>query len=339
MMSTFPHAGTAVDELMRCLEVHDRDGALAVMRSLRADGLTGSQLITAVLAPAQRRVGRLWETDRWDVAQEHAASGIVDAALAEIELESDVVPVHGSVVVTCAEGEWHVLPARMLAEQLRQSGWSVTFLGGSTPASDLAHFLDLVEPVAVALSCSMPVLLAGAERSIAAVHGHGVPVIAGGAGFGGDGRRAQALGADGWADSSDAAAAILHEWCQGRPSLRPGPTLGPALVFESIRPELRRESARQVHAPSDALGALDQVLDAVGVSLLTGDLTVIDGVVAWLHAALGCRGLSFDQAAPSLEAMAAAAPGDPAAIGTHLGAAAMAVREACMGARPTPRSA
>jgi methanogenic corrinoid protein MtbC1 len=47
-------------------------------------------------------------------------------------------------VVTCAEGEWHSLPARMVAEVLRLHGWQVTFLGASTPADHLRRLLTEV---------------------------------------------------------------------------------------------------------------------------------------------------------------------------------------------------
>jgi hypothetical protein len=56
----------------------------------------------------------------------------------------------------------------------------VLFLGASVPADDLADFLDLQQPLALALSCSMSAALAGAARSVAAAHEVGVPVIGGG---------------------------------------------------------------------------------------------------------------------------------------------------------------
>ena len=202
----------AVEQLLERLEAGDRAGAADLIQSLRAGGATTTDLIADLLAPAQRRVGELWQTLAWDVAQEHLATGIVDAALADLELHTDPAQLRGDVVVTCAEGEWHALPARMMAEQLRHHGWAVTFLGPSLPADDLRRFLQRSRPIAVAVSCSISAHLEGAQRSIAAVHAAGRPALAGGPAFGHDGRRADAIGADGWAPSVADADALLAEW-------------------------------------------------------------------------------------------------------------------------------
>src|SRR5690348_4361144 len=105
----------AVERLLERLEAGDRPGAADLIQSLRAAGATTTELIEHLLAPAQRQVGELWQALVWDVAQEHLATGIVDAALADLELHTDPGQLRGDVVVTCAEGEWHALPARMLA--------------------------------------------------------------------------------------------------------------------------------------------------------------------------------------------------------------------------------
>src|SRR4028119_1045642 len=65
------------------------------------------------------------------------------------------VPVsRGHVLVACAEGDWHSLPAQAIAEVLRTRGWDVSFLGASTPASHVGFYLDRRPATAVAVSCS-----------------------------------------------------------------------------------------------------------------------------------------------------------------------------------------
>ena len=76
----------------------------------------------------------------------------------------------------------------MASELLGLRGWDVTFLGPSVPADDLAAHLRQLLPDAAGLSCSVPLFLKGALRSIDACRAAGVPVIAGGAGFGAGGR-------------------------------------------------------------------------------------------------------------------------------------------------------
>ena len=59
-------------------------------------------------------------------------TAITDAVLAALAWRIEAAEDQGHLVVTCAEGEWHSLPARMAAEVLQTHGWLVTFLGAST---------------------------------------------------------------------------------------------------------------------------------------------------------------------------------------------------------------
>jgi MerR family transcriptional regulator, light-induced transcriptional regulator len=183
-------------------------------------GTPAEELVLQVLAPAQREVGRRWQEGRWSVAQEHAATAVTDTALGLLTLDVEPEGV-GSAVLACVEGEWHTLPARMAAEVLRLRGWDVTFLGPSLPADDLAAFVSRCRPDAVGLSCSMPVSIKGAARSIDACRHAGVPVLAGGPGFGPQGRYAIGLGATAWAPDPLTAAAVMDGWRSGSVSAPP----------------------------------------------------------------------------------------------------------------------
>lgn len=109
-------------------------------------------------------------------------------------------------------------PARLLAEVLRLRGWRVDFLGAHVPTPHLIAHLHRTGPRAVALSSSIPTHLPTAHMAVTACQAAGVPVIAGGAAFGPDGRYARALGADGWAPDARGAAAVLERGLD-----RPGP--------------------------------------------------------------------------------------------------------------------
>ena len=203
------------------LEQADQPGALGLVTGLAEQGATPEAVVLEVLAPAQREVGRRWEDGRWSVAQEHAATALTDIALGLLALEAEPSRDGRHAVVACVEGEWHAMPARMAAEVLRLRGWHVTFLGGSVPADDLARYIAGERPDVVGLSCSMPMSLKGAARSIQACRRAGVAVLAGGTGFGPEGRYATRLGASAWAADPTAAAALLDAGLAGRPEASP----------------------------------------------------------------------------------------------------------------------
>ncbi|MCX5264606.1 B12-binding domain-containing protein [Streptomyces sp. NBC_00199] len=191
--------------------VIDRDESAAVrMVTAAADaGADEEALLLDVVAGVQHRVGAEWAADRISVAEEHAASAITDrivAALAHRRPVPSGPHERGRITVACVAGEWHFLPARLLAEVLVRRGWRVDFLGAHTPTPRLVAHVHRANPVAVLLSASIPTHLPAAHRAVTAVQSLGVPVMVGGAAFGPDGRYASLIQADGWAPDARTAA-------------------------------------------------------------------------------------------------------------------------------------
>ena len=289
--------------------IHDVSGARhvdvveRVRSAARAGGLAAA---VQLLAEVQRKVGDLWQQNELTVADEHAATAIVDLALSAACFEAERSPhaPDGTVVVACAEEEWHVMPARMFAEQLTAAGWDVVFLGASTPDEHLQRFVAAEPPTAVAVSCTVPLYLHGARRAISASHAAGVPVLAGGAAFGTAPNRATAIGADAWASTLDDAVATLSRWASNKPPLAaPLVDDAPALAAGVERPLIveRAMSALASRFPpladytSGQLARtredLDYILRFAEASLLTGDDSIITGFASWLKPVLAARGL------------------------------------------------
>ncbi|MFD8738761.1 B12-binding domain-containing protein [Streptomyces sp. NPDC059618] len=214
--------GPAREHLWSAVHQGDEHRATAVVLDLLESSADPETVLLDLIAPVQARVGAEWAANRLTVAQEHTATAIherVIAVLAHRVEGRSRTPDGPRVTVACVDGEWHALPARLLAEVLRLRGWRVDFLGAQVPTPHLIAHLHGTGPRAVALSSSIPTHLPTAHTAITACRAAGVPVIAGGAAFGPDGRYARALGADGWAPDAREAAAVL-----GRGLDRPGPS-------------------------------------------------------------------------------------------------------------------
>ncbi|HET7722431.1 MAG TPA: cobalamin-dependent protein [Acidimicrobiales bacterium] len=292
-----------VHELLELIVARDRDAVVGTVIDLaRHEGLDA---VIALLGGVQREVGRRWQDLDWSVADEHAATALADLALAAAALDFPMgEPTLGTVVVTCAEEEWHILPARMFAEQLRAYGWDVVFLGASIPADHLARYLARRPVVAVGVSCSVPVHLAGARRSIAAAHEVGMPVMAGGAGFGTAPARALAVGADAWAASIEQAHRTATSWSGAVPALA-GPRVDDReqLALAADRQMVVEEAMADLAVHFPAMGAyspwqlkkaredLDYIVRFVEAALLTGDDTILVEFMEWLVPLLGARGV------------------------------------------------
>jgi methanogenic corrinoid protein MtbC1 len=194
--------------LLACLEQADEAGALELAAELLDAGVAAESVLLDLVAPAQVQVGRWWQRNEWSVAQEHAATHISELVVTTVVRRAAPRPHRGRVIVACLDGEWHALPARLVADVLRLRGWQVTFLGASVPAVHLMAYLHRHDAVALALACALSIRLPQAHRTIEACRRADVPVLVGGRGFGPDGRWARAIGAA-WAPDARAAADLL----------------------------------------------------------------------------------------------------------------------------------
>ncbi|MFC4065351.1 cobalamin B12-binding domain-containing protein [Actinoplanes subglobosus] len=208
-----PITPRVADTYLELVSDGDEHGAVGLVSALLDDGVPAQRIIVDLIGGAQRRVGELWAANQWSVAREHAATAVGERALAAVAARTLRQPHRGRIALACVDGEWHGLPARMFAELLRLDGWRVDFLGASVPGRHLIVHLHQTGPDAVALSCSIPTRLPRAHAAITACRAAGLPVIAGGRGFGPGGRYAERLGAQAWAATGeDAVARLATDW-------------------------------------------------------------------------------------------------------------------------------
>ncbi|MEU3601255.1 cobalamin-dependent protein [Streptomyces sp. NPDC006798] len=206
-------------ELWTAVAAGDEHTATGIVLGALDDGLDPEAVLLDVIAAVQGTVGEEWAANRISVAQEHAATSINERAVTALALHPAArTPVcRGRITVACVDGEWHALPARLVAEVLKLRGWQVDYLGAQVPSPHLIAHLHTTKADAVALSSSIATRLPTAHAAITACQAVGVPVLVGGAAFGADGRYAKLLGAQAWAPDARAAADRLAEAPLARP--------------------------------------------------------------------------------------------------------------------------
>ena len=192
----------------------DADSGLAyrLVLDLMSDGVPMATVIDEVLAPIQREAGRRWEAGEVTISEEHAATTAIETLIAMLAGAFEQPVDADLIVVACAEGETHTLPARMAAALLAYEGYHTVFLGTSVPAEDLAGYLAAADATALVVSCTRTANLLGARACIAAAHRVGVPVVVGGRAFGDDDRIATRLGADARVGRLPELVDILQTW-------------------------------------------------------------------------------------------------------------------------------
>jgi methanogenic corrinoid protein MtbC1 len=293
-----------VDTYLDALARGDRTSALGQVRSLRTEGHDVLELIRHLLAPAQLRVGELWVSDTWSVAQEHAATAISEAVLTtlavERELSSRPSPDAPSVVVSCVEQEWHALPALMVTEHLRAQGYAVSYLGANASAQGLVRHVHEVGPRAVLLSSSLSTFLPLARRQVEAVRETGTPVVVGGSAFDPAGHRARVIGATAFATDAGGVAELIASLPTAVPPAPPltHPGADEAFVVFGDREALADDIARSVLDEVSPRSAgwvrvledqLPHLVGSVAGALVSDDPSVVGHALGWADVVLANR--------------------------------------------------
>ncbi|MGN6606628.1 MAG: cobalamin-dependent protein [Jatrophihabitans sp.] len=287
--------------------LEEGDAQLAVKLAERAleDGEPLLDVLDVVCA-AQAEVGRLWAADEWNIAQEHRATSISEEVVDALANRVQPTERRGSIVITCADGEWHALPSRVLSTAFRGSGYAVTFLGASVPARHLAQLLHEVGPDVTAISCALATRLPAAREMIEASRGAGIPVLIGGRGFGTDGRWGLALGANAWAPDARSAVRLVERG--GLPVFVTPPPRhrAPADVLALLRrrrTEIVHESLQRMMADVPTVARynayqrgraeedLEHILDFLAAALYVDDASVFTEFIDWLREVLTARGV------------------------------------------------
>ena len=330
--------GRGIDEAVRadfdaCLASAHEEGALELAIGLVVNGVSAEEVLLDLVAPAQVRVGERWASGEWTVAQEHAATYVsrrtVDAVVATARATGrpPVEPgSRGDVLVACSDGEWHVLPSQIVAEVLRLRGFRVRSLGGHVSPYGLLSDVEQNGPDVLALSCTLARNLPLAHRQIEACRSAGVPVIAGGPGFGPAGTWAYALGADfRGADARDAAETLLRCWppelC-GESAVEADAVEAYAMLVRQ-RPELLEHLMRELTGLLDALrgGAgreheeaaefLGGLLDYLAAAVFVEDARVFTGQLAFAWSYLTARNADTGCLAAAVEVLTDRLRGSP----------------------------
>jgi methanogenic corrinoid protein MtbC1 len=286
--------------LLGYLLAADEAAAIRLGHHLIETGVSPQDVLLRLIAPVQAHIGELWARNRLTVADEHVASYLCDRMTTVCAGARRPAQRPERLVVVCADGEWHTLPSRLVTEVLRMHGFDVTFLGASVPAGHLTTYLQQHEPAAVLLSISVPTRLPAARRSVLAARAAGVPVLAGGLGFGGTGRWAYRIGVDAWAADAVEAAAVFANWPPQRAHGEhpaddeyaqlikeiPGLVVSSLDVLERRFGPMPGYSARQREATAEDLNHLANFLAA---ALYVDDEELFSDFIEWMTTVLTAR--------------------------------------------------
>ncbi|MEU8303066.1 cobalamin-dependent protein [Actinomadura sp. NPDC048955] len=326
-----PGLDAATDGLWDAVIAGDEYAAADAVTTALDRGADAETVLLEIIAPLQARVGREWAANRLTVAQEHTATAINERTIAALAHHPAVRKTlaryaerpRGRVAVACIDGEWHALPARILAEVLRLRGWQVDYLGAQVPTPHLIAHVHRTNPAVVALSSSIATRLPSAHAAITACQATGTPVLVGGAAYGPDGRYAALLGADGWAPDARSAADRLaegrlrkpppvHQVVDDLPHLADQEYTQISRTARGLVRHVMTELPARFPAMADYTDQqrrhtaedIAHIVDFLGTALYVDDPDLFTGFIAWTAGILGARGVPARSLLPGLDLLA-----------------------------------
>lgn len=150
-------------------------------------------------------IGRLWESNRISVAQEHVATAITQYVMANLySCVKPAQPFQGKGIITGVEGELHQVGSHMVADLLEARGWDIRFLGVNIPHQAILHMIKEFQPTLVGISATMVLKVPTVRDLIKDIRNHFLPehtprILVGGSAFRSLPDVFREIGADGFA--------------------------------------------------------------------------------------------------------------------------------------------
>lgn len=197
-----------------------RKDAADQILALASGGTPVRSIYLNIFQPFQQELGRLWQRNEINVAQEHYATASTQLIMSQLYPIIFATPRRGTTVLAASvSGELHELGIRMVADLLELSGWDAYYLGANMPQEDIIRTIAEEKPDLLAFSVTLSIHLSKLETLINAVKEAPIAkapkIIVGGAPFNAEPQLWKDFGADGYcADASavaEKAAAIVGE--------------------------------------------------------------------------------------------------------------------------------
>jgi methanogenic corrinoid protein MtbC1 len=209
-----PYAKELRDYSTLLIEGHRQDARRLIM-DLVESGASVREIYLHIFQPAMYEVGRLWQTKRISVAQEHYFTAATSLIMAELYPRiADTPRIGRYLLATSVSGELHEMGIRMVADLFEMEGWDTYFLGASTPMEGVVDMLKTHEVDVLAVSATMTFHILEVKEMVShvrSVMGSKSPkIIVGGYPFKVSPNLWKAVGADGFSEDAEAAVSLAQ---------------------------------------------------------------------------------------------------------------------------------
>ena len=170
-------AGELSGAFRQALDAFDEPAAQAVLDRLVSD-LSVPAMLREVVMPYLAELGERWARGTASIGQEHFASNVIRGRLAG--LARGWGSGHGPrAVLACPPGELHDLALMVFGIVLNRNGWTIDYLGMSTPVEELTRTVGATHPDLVVVAATLPDNLAPHATQLTELAGRAPLALAG----------------------------------------------------------------------------------------------------------------------------------------------------------------
>ncbi len=157
-------------DYLRFLLRGDRHLAGKAVMDAVENGVSVKDIYLYVFQTSQYEIGRLWQTNRLTVAQEHYCTAATQLIMAQLYPIVFTTPKSGRRLIAAGvSGERHEIGMRMVTDFLEMEGWNTYYVGGNTPADSITKLIDETGADLLCLTATMTFHLPKIRELIAMV--------------------------------------------------------------------------------------------------------------------------------------------------------------------------
>jgi len=161
------HLSPLAQKYLNSLLKGNRNVALSLVLDEVKAGAPVKEMYIQVFQPVQYEIGRLWQTNKISVAQEHYCTGATQLVMSQLyPYLFTGKKKNRKLVTTCVPEELHEVGARMVTDFFEMDGWDTYYLGANMPIDSLVQYLSEIKPQCFAISATMTFHVSAVEEMI-----------------------------------------------------------------------------------------------------------------------------------------------------------------------------
>ncbi|RYD72971.1 MAG: cobalamin-binding protein, partial [Sphingobacteriales bacterium] len=150
-----PNGLLAVEYLQYLLKGQRQQASQLILKSVES-GIPIKEIYENVFEKSQYEIGRLWQANKINVAQEHYCSAATQLIMSQLYSHFNAGEQRNHKIVSaCVEGDYHEIGIRMVSDYFEMEGWDTYHMGANVPMPALLKVLEENHPDIVLLSATM----------------------------------------------------------------------------------------------------------------------------------------------------------------------------------------